>query len=318
MGISNNFIKKLTENIDLTGVTGVNTSYQYFKEGYFKFSFNQPAIIVPATPTKVNREIQINYREDLNQKENNNSLNIYWGKKNQHPKIITLGGGYLDTSDGGIALVAECLNTVIIEIIIRQDTPIDYAIGNYFLGDDEMPVELIVRAIVQTGTLYSMPPLTPTSIGEANLRKIIDSNNGLISGTKVWAIDQFQEGKVYNFNININNMVLVNIPLTILLVRTEDLMKCLAAFDASDNAELDQSEIPFNLIGWIKNKSFCKQIDLSQTQTFSCKPSRTRYLLAFDAGNPNANLGYTDTVIGSYQPNNIDPYEGGTFTFLGF
>ncbi|WRH66931.1 MAG: hypothetical protein RSE13_26230 [Planktothrix sp. GU0601_MAG3] len=145
MGISNNFIKSTVGsigNIDLSGITGLNTSYRYFKEGYYLFTPNHPTIIVPATPTKVNREIQINYREDLNQ-WGSNDLKIYWGSKNQHPKTIKLGGGYLDTSDGGIALVAECSETVIVEVIIRQDTPISYTVGNFLIGDDlVIPVKI--------------------------------------------------------------------------------------------------------------------------------------------------------------------------------
>ncbi|MGL5133382.1 MAG: hypothetical protein ACRC78_12695, partial [Planktothrix sp.] len=266
----------------------------------------------PATANKVNREITINYREDLNNSQNDVSL--YFGQKNLNPKLIKSGEGYLDLSDGGIALVAESNETAIIEITIRQDTEIEYTIGNYY-GSDEMPVELIVRPIIQTGTLYAMPPLVPTSIGDANLRKIIDSNGGLTTGTKVWAIDSFQDGKSYNFTVNPNSKT--NNTLRILLVKLEDVLKCVASFDASDNAELDQLEIFEDLIGWIKSRSFYSEIDLSLSQSFSLKPTRTRYLLAFDASNP-ATPGYTDTVISSYSKNTIDPYEGGTFTFLGF
>ncbi|MGL5133347.1 MAG: hypothetical protein ACRC78_12520, partial [Planktothrix sp.] len=95
MGISNNFLIKSSGtvgNIDLTGITGLNTSYRYFKEGYFKLIPNQPVIIVPATANKVNREITINYREDLNNSQNDVSL--YFGQKNLNPKLIKSGEGY--------------------------------------------------------------------------------------------------------------------------------------------------------------------------------------------------------------------------------
>ncbi|VXD15995.1 conserved hypothetical protein [Planktothrix serta PCC 8927] len=318
MPVSNNFIKSQTvssNNIDLTGISGLNTSYRYFKEGFYKLNPDQPSIIVPATSSKVNREVYINYKEELNP-NNTNRLSLYFGSKNQHPKTIEINGGYLDTSDGGIALIAECSESAIVEITIRQDSEIAYTIGNHNLGD-EMPVELIIRPIIQTGTLYSMPPLAPTVIGEANLRKVIDSNNGLISGTKAWAIDSFQDGKIYNFQVNPNGILNAVIPLRILLVKVEDILKCLASFDASDNAELDQFAIASDLIGWVKSRSFYSEIDLGESQSFSLKPTRTRYLLAFDGGNP-ATPGYTDTIISDYSRNTIDPYEGGTFTFLGF
>jgi len=320
MPVSNNFLRQTINggNIDLSGISGLNTSYRYFKEGYYKLEPSKPLIIIPATQSKVNREIKIDYKEELNPL-NTNALSLYFGSKNQHPKPVKVGEGYLDTSDGGIALIAECSESCIIEIIIRQDSEIDYLIGNYTLGDEEMPVELIVRPIFKTGISYNMPPLIPTSIGETNLRKIIDSNNGLTTGTKVWAIDQFQDGKIYNFSININNIPSFDKPISILLIGIETVMQCLAAFDASDNAELDQSEVSSNLIGWVKSQSYYAEVTLSQKQIyqFQLKPTRTKYLIVFDAGNPNL-PGYTDTVISSYAKNTVDPYDGGTFTFLGF
>ena len=189
MGISNNFIKPSGNigNIDLTGITGLNTSYRYFKEGYYKFNPNQHAIIIPATENKVNREITINYREDLNPIHSSN-CNLYFGNKNQHPKLIKLGGGYLDTSDGGIALVAECSESIIIEIIIRQDTPITYAIGNY-LGGLMIPVK--VRLAVGTGTNYVDINESSYDSDEyqylINLQKLKNSNSG-VTGYKLFDI----------------------------------------------------------------------------------------------------------------------------------
>lgn len=321
MPISNNFIEPIPGSggniIDLTGLSGLNTSYRYFKEGFYKLEPNKPLIIVPATPSKVNREIVVNYLQDSNL-NNTSNINLYWGSKNPHPKQIELDGGYIDTSDGGIALIADCSQTAIVEVTIRQDTEINYTIGNYW-GEDEMPVELIIRPLIETGTLYSMPNMLPVnSIGEANLRTLIDSNNGLTSGVKVWAIDQFQPGKVLDFTINFGNGVIGNSRKIIInLTPTEILLKAFASLEAAQTSELDEAAIPKDLIGWVKLRSYYKEIDPINGSVFQLKPSHTRFILSFDCENPTT-PGYTDTIISTYQKNLIDPYQGGTFTFLGF
>ncbi|MFM6453469.1 MAG: hypothetical protein ACKPH7_16835, partial [Planktothrix sp.] len=156
MPISNNFLLKSQAigNIDLIGISGLNTSYRYVEEGYYQLEPNKPLIIIPATSSKVNREVYIKYKEDLNS-DNTANIDLYFKSKNQHPKNILIGGEYLDTSDGGIALIAECKEQAIIEVIVRQDSEIDYLIGNYLLGDDEMPIELILRPLIETGLKYS-------------------------------------------------------------------------------------------------------------------------------------------------------------------
>ncbi|MFM6190844.1 hypothetical protein [Planktothrix sp.] len=320
MPISNNFLLKsqaINGNIDLTGISGLNTSYRYVEEGYYQLEPNKPLIIVPATPSKTNREIYIKYKEDLNS-ENTANINLYFKSKNQHPKNILIGGEYLDTSDGGIALIAECKEQAIIEVIVRQDSEIDYLIGNYLLGDDEMPIELILRPLIETGLKYSMPPVQLSSIGEENVRRLIDSNNGQTTGCKVWAIDQFQPGKTLNFNINFQNGIIgQGRKIIINLTPIEAIMKAVISLEAGINLELDENLIQdLSLIGWVKSQSYYSEID-PVPGIFTLKPSHTRYVLSFDCENP-ATPGYPDTIISSYMKNNADPYNGGIFTFLGF
>lgn len=280
---------------------------------------NKPLIIVPATPSKTNREIYIKYKEGLNSENTANSIiNLYFKNKNQHPKNILIGGEYLDTSDGGIALIAECKEQAIIEVIVRQDSEIDYLIGNYLLGDDEMPIELILRPLIETGLKYSMPPVQLSSIGEENVRRLIDSNNGQTTGCKVWAIDQFQPGKILNFNINFQNGIIgQGRKIIINLTPIEAIMKAVTSLEAGINLELDENLIQdLSLIEWVKSQSYYSEID-PVPGIFTLKPSHTRYVLSFDCENP-ATPGYPDTIISSYMKNDVDPYNGGIFTFLGF
>lgn len=320
MPVSNNFLRQTINggNIDLSGISGLNTSYRYFKEGYYKLEPNKPLIIVPSTPLKINREITINYKEELNKNITSNLELFFGNQQNDHPKNIELGGGYLDTSNGGIALVAKCKESCIIEVIIRQDTDINYFVGNYFLGEEEMPVELIVRSLIATGQNFSMPPISLSSIGETNIRQLIDSNAGITTGTKVWAIDQFQPGKELNFNIFFESGIIgINRKIIINLTPIEIIMKAVLALESGNYLELDENLIDLNLIGWVKNKSYYKEINAISQSSFTLKPSHTKYILSFDCENP-ASPGYTDTVISSYAKNTVDPYDGGTFTFLGF
>lgn len=317
MPVSNNFLTNRSPTLDLTGVTlnanGGGFVAKDVKQGFYLLKPNSPLVIVPEI-ADVNREI---YIEIINLFTKDSFVNLYFKNKNLYPKKLLPDEVYIDQTDGGIALVAEAFSELILMVTIRQNSKITYPIGNY-TGDDEMPVELIVRPVAQTGERYSMPPIIPSSIGDANLRKIIDSNNGLITGCKAWALDQFQEGKTYNFTVEPNGKIAVNTPIRILLVKIEDILKCFAALDASDESELDQVEIATDLIGWIKANSYFSEININESQTFELKPSRTRYVLVFDAGNPTLPGNYTDTVIANYSKNNADPYQGGIFTFLGF
>lgn len=316
MGISNNFIKQTITgnigNIDLTGITGLNTSYRYFKEGYFKFNPNQPAIIVPATPSKVNREIQINYREDLNQ-GNSNDLKIYWGSKNQHPKTIKLGGGYLDFSDGGIALVAEC-SEAIIEVIIRQDTPITYTVGNFLIGDD-LVIPVKVRLAVGTGSNYVDINENSYDSDEyqylINLQKLKNSDSGA-TGYKLFDIYSFYPGRSINFDINItNNTNYGNIAIQLFdpLAVGEVLFAV-----ANDVINLELNNMGEKFVGNLTRNALYKDVANNQVLV---TPDFSRHVGRFVAQKVNNGNVYDTVIIENYIPNPIDPLLGGTFTLTG-
>lgn len=276
-----------------------NAPYPFSFTELVELPFSEKFLLIPKRTES--REITLTFSTDVE---------LYFGASLVPFRLLKATGTYRDDQLGvdlwvkALEINCEALT------VIRSMKPIDY------IGDD-MPTELVVRAVIQTGEKYSMPPIAPTTTGEENLRRIIDSNDGAITGTKVWAIDQFNDGKEYTFTVNPNGVINIDIPVRIMLVRIEDIMKCLASLDASDNAELDQIAVSESLIGWIKNQSYYAEVDLNQATTFKLKPTRTRYILAFDAGNPDT-TNYTDTVIGSYQKNADNAYQGGTFTFLGF
>ncbi|BBD56486.1 hypothetical protein NIES204_38160 [Planktothrix agardhii NIES-204] len=313
MGISNNFIKPSGNigNIDLTGITGLNTSYRYFKEGYYKFNPNQPAIIIPATENKVNREITINYREDLNPIHSSN-CNLYFGNKNQHPKLIKLGGGYLDTSDGGIALVAECSESIIIEIIIRQDTPITYAIGNY-LGGLMIPVK--VRLAVGTGTNYVDINESSYDSDEyqylINLQKLKNSNSG-VTGYKLFDIYSFYPGRSITFDVNITNPAKYG-NVAIQLFDPLAVGEVLFAV-ANDVINLELNNMGEKFIGNLTRNALYKDV-VAEKATFY--PDFSRHVGRFVAQNINNANAYDTAIIKNYIPNAIDPLSGGTFVLTG-
>lgn len=276
-----------------------NAPYPYSLTTFIELPANEKYLLIPKRSES--REVTLSF---------STPVELFFGNDEIPFKTLSVLEKFRDNQLGVNlwvkALEANCQCLV----VVRSMNPIDY------IGDD-MPAELIIRPLIQTGELYSMPPIVPTTTGEENLSRILDSNNGAVTGTKVWAIDQFNDGKEYIFTINPNGVINISIPVRVMLVKVEDVMKCLASFDASDNGELDQLTVSEELIGWIKARSYYTEVDLNQATTFKLKPTRTRYILAFDAGNPDTE-GYTDTVISSYQKNTTDIYQGGTFTFLGF
>jgi hypothetical protein len=314
MGISNNFIKSTAGNIDLTGITGLNTSYRYFKEGYYKFNPNQPALIVPATENKVNREIIINYREDLNP-INNNDCNLYFGNKNQHPKPIKLGGGYLDTSDGGIALVAECSEPIIIEITIRQDTPINYIIGNYSLTGDDLMIPVEVRLAIGTGANFVSRNITDFDTDSTqyliNLYKLKNSDSGA-TGYKVFDIVTFYPGKPITFHINITNLVNYG---NIAIQLFDPISVGEAIFDiANDVVNFELNNLSDSFIGNVTRGALYKDIDVVNSE-ITITPDFSRHTGRFVAINQSTGK-YDTAIIESYTPNN-DPLLGGIFTLTG-
>ncbi|CAD5949980.1 hypothetical protein NO976_02554 [Planktothrix agardhii] len=316
MGISNNFIKPSGNigNIDLTGITGLNTSYRYFKEGYYKFNPNQPAIIIPATENKVNREITINYREDLNPIHSSN-CNLYFGNKNQHPKLIKLGGGYLDTSDGGIALFAECSEPIIIEITIRQDTPITYTVGNYS-GDDLM-IPIQVRLAIGTGSNYvdinSESYDSDTYQYLINLQKLKNSDSGA-TGWKLFDIYSFYPGRSITFDVDITNLTQYG-NIAIQLFDPLAVGEVLFAL-ANDVVNLELNNMGDKFVGNLTRNALYKDVDIA-TGEIIITPDFSRHIGRFVAQNQNNNNDYDTVIIENYIPNTADPLSGGTFVLTG-
>jgi hypothetical protein len=296
MGISNNFIKPSGNigNIDLTGITGLNTSYRYFKEGYYKFNPNQPAIIIPATENKVNREITINYREDLNPIHSSN-CNLYFGNKNQHPKLIKLGGGYLDTSDGGIALFAECSEPIIIEITIRQDTPITYTVGNY-------SVDINSESYDSDTYQYLI-----------NLQKLKNSDSGA-TGWKLFDIYSFYPGRSITFDVDITNLTQYG-NIAIQLFDPLAVGEVLFAL-ANDVVNLELNNMGDKFVGNLTRNALYKDVDIA-TGEIIITPDFSRHIGRFVAQNQNNNNDYDTVIIENYIPNTADPLSGGTFVLTG-
>lgn len=313
MGISNNFINP-TGNIDLTGITGLNTSYRHFKEGFCKLNPNEPLIIVPATPTKVNREITINFKEDLNPNITTN-VNLYFGAKNQHPKLIKLGGGYLDTSDGGIGLVAECSQDAILEITVRQDTEIFYTIGNYSLTGDELMIPVGVRLAIGTGSNYF-------DINEAsydadeyqyliNLQKLKNSDSG-VTGWKIFDVSTFYPGQAINFDVIIENPGQYG-NIAVQLFDPLSVGEVLFAV-ANDVVNLEINDMGNKFVGNLTRNAWYKDLINDQVEI---KPDFSRHVGRFVAQNLSNNSAYDTAIIQSYTPNS-NPLLGGTFTLTGY
>lgn len=319
MPISNNFIKSQdvsSNNIDLTGISGLNTSYRYFKEGFCKLNPNQPLIIVPATSSKVNREIYVSYREELNP-TNTSNLNLYFGSKNQHPKLIELNERYLDTSDGGIALVAECSETIIIEITIRQDTEITYTIGNHSLTEtgDELMIPVGVRLAVGTGANYVDINENSYDSDEyqylINLQKLKNSDSG-ITGYKLFDIYSFYPGRAITFDVNITDTTKYG-NIAIQLFDPLSVGEVLFAV-ANDVINLELDYMGEKFVGNLTRNALYKDVVANKVIV---TPDFSRHVGRFVARNINSDNAYDTVIIESYIPNLADPLSGGTFVLTG-
>lgn len=314
MPISNNFANFNKNNVfDLTGITGLNTSYRHFKEGFCKLNPDEPLIIVPATLSKVNREVTINFKKDLNP-NNANNVSLYFGAKNQHPKLIELGGGYLDTSDGGIALVAECLEETILEITVRQDTEILYTIGNYSLGE-ELMIPVNVRLAIGTGLNFIDINESSYDSDEylylINLQKLKNSDSG-VTGWKLFDVSTFYPGQAIDFNVVIENPGQYG-NIAVQLFDPLSVGEVLFAV-ANDVVNLEINDMGNKFVGNLTRNAWYKDVINDQVEI---KPDFSRHVGRFVAQNLDNNSAYDTVIIQSYTPNS-NPLLGGTFTLTGY
>ena len=300
-----------SSNISDSASGNINTSFRYFKEGYHQLIANFPEIVVPATSSLVARCIRIENKGEI-------EIRLYWGGKNLHPKTLRPNEVYVDLYDGGNALVAESNNSCLIEILVRQNNPINYQIGNT-TGEDEM-VDLVMRPLFATGNVANAIPngIYPdymTIAGWGNIKNIALENdpdfNPRPEGGKGWIADSFTDNKEYIFTLD--PVTTWSESINIYLGKTELLavvgMNILAA---NANNEFNNGFGAKEAL-WEFVKDSClivNSVDVSSTlQQFNVKFYRTRHVLFFvDSQN--------QVLICSYTPN-TDIQKGGTFTILG-
>lgn len=305
-GNSSSLSEELIAQLESLNVTG-GLGFKYTDEALVNLQPNTKTLLLPSTTEEINRQAFL-FHHDPTAK-----VYLFWGDNESQFLAVYPNGQWIDSNDGGIALYAVCDRNIDLSVVVRQTSPINYAIG-----DDGMPEpDLKMRGIAPGLTNWGFP-LTLFGLmnyeAELNLRKVFDPETAT-SGHKMWAFDVFAPGKTYTFNIAPSGSdVGTDKFIQIYQLKLEIVEAAKQAFQSMEIYN-SAGEIPRDLIDFVKTQSWIAKVAGAGGE-FSISPTQSRFVLFFGADNLNS--GFTDVGFTTYTENSNDPKQGGSFQIVGF
>ena len=260
------------------------------------------AEIIPSAPDVI-REIFIrNTTEE--------SLSLFIGTQEIAMTKIFPGQRWWDTLNSGLPI--EAIATGTIEIIIRQDKPINYAIGENM----SFPVGVALR--IGTGDNFGYVTQAfqddSSSVFDQNISKLFDSNDG-ITGHKIAIIHTFTPGASIDFAIATAGNSYDETQAIQFQWINEIMALRLALAVGSDVMNPESELLADGIGGLLTTGGYAGEVS-GAGGTLSLSPNFMNLRGRFVA--VNSTTGQYDTaIITGYEPN-PNPLLGGTFTLEGF
>lgn len=293
------------------GGVGGGAYYRFSKSGTVQLAAGEEVEIIPSTSSPVRREISI---------KGENPFSIRWDGSDRSLPVFE-DATYFDSSDGGISLSATSATTQTVELWVRQETEIDYDLGQESGEIDDMPMpDLSIRPFMGVGNQYV--PVANAIFDAAYweetgmYRRLWHGDYSWVNGILIFQFDVFFPGQMYNFTINPSDSYLLPAGeiLKVFLVPREIMAMLMTQIVIFKN-ELYFNETRTHLTNWVKQHSEVATVE-SPGGGFSVVPTMSRQLLFFDT---MANEQSSRSLCScSYTPNLANPKEGGEFTINEF
>ncbi len=303
-----------------TGGGGGGAYYRHVKSGYFQLTAGEEIEIVPATPLLVRREITI---------QADNPFSIRWAGSGLSLPVFD-DGFYSDSSDGGVAVLANSPTTQILSIWVRQDTEIDYNIGSEI--EDDMPIpDLSIRPFIPLDSnMGSLPSFVESDwsiefSAKTAYRQFWGDWERPANWAKAWQFDVFLPGQQYVFNLSnnlfgdfydtgtIESLIKEGSNIEILLCPRETMWMAISQIAMFSNF-FDFDERVRYLEQWIRSR--CSVVTVPYTGgAFNLTPTMSQYILFFSAEASNSSDGLSLCYC-TYTPNSADPKQGGDFEIM--
>lgn len=218
------------------------------------------------------------------------------------------GMAFIEDNAGGIGNEIFLRGTGIISVLIRSRDPINSQ------DIDDMPLApLEIELLLPTGTNfpgYQYDPAMTSVQGLESVGTLFNSNDGSLTGHKLFDFASFQLGQTYTFNIEVAPGVSLP-PGDSLQVWVPNVMgnSMQTLFEvASDLINPEVDGLPSGFVSNIKKGGWLG--NYSPGATIEIKPNLSRKIGAIYAQNPATN--YSECAVISYEPSSR------TFTVLGF
>lgn len=293
-------ILEALEHLDFSGAVGF-PRFPYSRAATVELDGTRSQII-PST-SNVIREVFI--RNTTEQ-----PLILFLGTQEIKADEISAGQHWWDTFNSGLPI--EAIGSGVIEIIIRQDKVINYAIG----ADMVFPVG--IKLLIGTGANFGFITAgfqdSPSSIFDQNVSKLFNSNDE-ITGHKVALVSCFTPGASIDFTVQTAG-TRYDTSQAIQFQYINLVSALRLAYAVGSDVMNPESELLGDGIGGLLTQGgFAGEVP-GTGGTLTLAPDNFNYFGRFVA--VNVNDGYYDTaIITSYTPNS-DPLKGGTFTLEGF
>ncbi|MGI0500237.1 hypothetical protein [Limnospira platensis] len=278
--------------------------YRFSKSGMVELVAGDELQIVPSTPSPVKREILI---------KGESPFSIRWDGSNNVLPVFE-DAIYFDSSDGGISLFATSSTTQTIEIWVRQETAVDYELGQEIGEIDDMPMpDLLVRPFGATANqqIFAAPAIANSADWQDNAKY----NAFARAAAVLHQFDIFYPGQMYNFTINSPDSWHLGAGEVIkVFLCPREIVAMTFSHMAVYQWEFFGGNNVHNLINWVKSHSEVATVD-SLGGGFSIIPTMSRQLLFFDTlpdDEPDRHLCYC-----TYATNLANPKEGGEFNIVG-
>ncbi|CDM97856.1 hypothetical protein [Limnospira indica] len=289
------------------GGGGGGAYYRFSKSGTVQLAAGEEVEIIPSTSSPVRREISI---------KGENPFSIRWDGSDRSLPVFE-DATYFDSSDGGISLFATSATTQTVELWVRQETEIDYDLGQESGEIDDMPMpNLSIRPFMGTGNQSVHVPNFIADNADSDSNRIYDylwyNTFSSEHGVLIFQFDVFFPGQMYNFTINPSNdsWLPPGEVIKVFLIPREIMAMALTQV-AVYQWELYSDTNMNHLMNWVKGHSEATTVE-SLEGGFSLIPTMSKQILFFDTF-PDEE---TDRFLCncSYTPNLANPKEGGEFT----
>jgi hypothetical protein len=288
------------KNIDVSGAVG-----------FPKISHTRAATVeLDGTRSRIIPAVDDTIREIFIRNTTNEPLIVFLETQNIKIAEVEPGGHCWDTFNSGVAI--EVIGTGTIEVMVRQDKPINYGLGK------SMVFPVGVALTVGTGDNFGFVTQAfqddSSSTFNQNISKLFNSNEG-ITGHKIAIIHTFTPGLPIEFTVQTEGGR-YDTSQGIQFQWINEIMALRLALAVGSDVMNPESELLADGIGGLLTKGGYAGEAPGTGGALTLKPNfmnlRGRFVAVDTA------TGYYDTAIITHYEPNSDPLKGGTFTLEGF